>query len=110
MPMPTTIWASRSPLKAGSCKRQLTSRVLALSPDRADAHNNLGLTLAAQGKATEAAAHYERDHANAHNNPGLALAAQNGTTEAITHDRRALVLNPARADAHHNLGLALAER
>jgi len=88
---------------------------LALKPDYADAHNNLGIALAAQGRTAEAIARYERalelkpEHANAHNNLGIALTTQGRIAEAIVHYRRAIQLNPRHADAHNNLGIALAE-
>ena len=84
-------------------------RVVVLSPGNANAHNNLGLALAALGSMPDAMAHYERalalnpGHADAHNNLGIALAAQGRVVEAVTHYEHALALNPGHADAHNNL-------
>ena len=79
----------------------------------AEAHDNLGLALAAQGKLDQAIAQYAEalrlkpDLAGAHNNLGLALAAQGKLDEAIGHYTEALRLKPDYAEAHNSLGLAL---
>jgi tetratricopeptide (TPR) repeat protein len=89
-------------------------RALALEPDYADAHNNLGIALAAQGRMDDAVAHFKRaialkpDYADAHQNLGLALAAQGRVDDAVVHFERAVALKPDYADAHHNLGIARA--
>lgn len=89
-------------------------RALALRPDYADAHNNLGVAFVAQGRMIDAIAHYKRaialnpDHRNAHNNLGTALVSLLRFAEAIPHYERAIALNPGQADAHYNLGIALA--
>ncbi len=93
---------------------ELYRRALALNPDLADAHNNLGIALAAQGRADAAVAHYERaialnpSDASAHNNLGVTLADLARNNEAIAHYERAVGLKPDYASAHHNLGMALA--
>jgi tetratricopeptide (TPR) repeat protein len=88
-------------------------RALALKPDHAEAHNNLGVALAALGRMDGAVAHYERalvlkpDYAEAHNNLGITLAALGRIDSAVAHYERALILKPDYADARNNLGNAL---
>jgi Flp pilus assembly protein TadD len=47
------------------------------------------------------------DAAPLHNNLGIALQSQGRLDEAISHYRRALQINPNFASARNNLGLAL---
>jgi len=92
------------------------TRVAALAPDDAEAHNNLGNALARAGRWTEAVAHYGRaialkpDFAEAHNHLGAALLDLGQPDEAEPHFQRAIALKPAYADAHANLGDALQKR
>jgi tetratricopeptide (TPR) repeat protein len=89
-------------------------RALALKPDNADVHNNLGVALAAKGRLDDAVVRYRRavslnpDHAAAHGNLGVALAAKGRIADAVTHYERALLLSPGQAGIHYNLGIALA--
>jgi tetratricopeptide (TPR) repeat protein len=89
-------------------------RVLAIQPDYADCHNNLGVALVALGRIDDAVAHYQLalvlkpNHADAHGNLGTALAAQGRMADALFHGERALLLNPDHPGLHYNLGLALA--
>ena len=77
------------------------------------AHNNLGLTLAAQGKLDEAIEQYllaiqlKPYYADAHNNLGMALADQGKLPEATRAYDQALQLKPDRAEFHNNLANAL---
>jgi Flp pilus assembly protein TadD len=79
----------------------------------AQAHTNLGLALAAQGRLGEAinahrqATRLDPKLAQAHTNLGLALAAKGRLGEAINAHRQALRLDPKMAGAHNNLGAAL---
>ena len=88
-------------------------RVLALRPDLAEAHNNLGVALNDQGKLAEAVACFRRalavkpDSAEAHNNLGNALKDQGKIEEAIASYRRALSLQPELTRAHSNLLFSL---
>jgi tetratricopeptide (TPR) repeat protein/GT2 family glycosyltransferase len=88
-------------------------RALALRPDAAEAHNQLGVTLARQGKPAEAAACFREalrrqpGHAAAHNNLGNALSAQGLAAEALACYRQAVLLQPDLASAQNNLGQAL---
>jgi serine/threonine protein kinase/tetratricopeptide (TPR) repeat protein len=97
------------PSEAG---RYLTAAV-ALRPDSAVAHVNLGLALQRQGRLDQAVAEYRKALAlapkllSAHNNLGLALVAQGKLDEAIAELHRAIELNPKFAGVHTNLGLAL---
>jgi len=78
-------------------------------------HNNLGMSLAKQGKTTEAIRHYSEalrinpNHAKAHNNLGNALDEQGRTDAAIDHYFEALRINPRYAEPHYNLGSVLAD-
>jgi Flp pilus assembly protein TadD len=91
-------------------------RALALKPDFAEAHNNLGNALKDQGKLAEAVAGYRRaaelkpDFAEACSNLGNALREQGNLHEAVVCYRRALEINPNFAAAHNNLGNALREQ
>ena len=87
-------------------------QVLALKPESAAAHNNLGNALCEQGKFEEAEASYRRllaiepRLAEAHNNLGTALFEQDQLDEAMRCYNRAIALEPDYAEAHHNLGAA----
>ncbi|HEX3731279.1 MAG TPA: tetratricopeptide repeat protein [Opitutaceae bacterium] len=88
----------------------------ALRYDRADpeAHDNLGLALAAEGRSDEAIAEFEAALrmnprlGQAHYNLGLALVESRRVDEGIGQYREALRLSPDRAEVHNNLGAALA--
>ncbi len=76
-------------------------------------HNNLGLTLANQGKVQEAISHYNEAlrinpyFARAQCNLGVVLARQGKIEEAMMHYTKALQIDPNYAKAHCNLGVAL---
>jgi tetratricopeptide (TPR) repeat protein len=84
-------------------------RALALDPDLAEAHVNLGRLLQLAGRIAEAAEHYRRSleggrsDATAAFNLGTALEELNQCTEAIEAYRRALRDDHQFADAHFNL-------
>jgi tetratricopeptide (TPR) repeat protein len=94
----------------------LWTHALAVTSRNNIAHNNLGVSLAEQGKLDEAIAHYSEalrikpDYANAHNNLGAALADRGKPDEAIAHYSEALRIRPDYADAHLNIGVSLAEQ
>jgi tetratricopeptide (TPR) repeat protein len=88
-------------------------RAIALKPEFAEAHTNLGIALSGQGRLDDAMACHERalalrpDFAEAYNNQGNILTDQGKLEQAVTRYRRALELKPDYADAHNNLGNAL---
>src|SRR3984885_3660670 len=92
---------------------ELLQRAVALKPDVAEAHNDLGNVLGAQGKFVQAAAAFERaaalkpDFADAHYNRGLALGSLGRFGEAAGCFQRVLAVNPQSALAHVHLGNAL---
>jgi protein O-mannosyl-transferase len=75
--------------------------------------NNIGNTLAQQGKLDEAIACWREVlrlnplDANAHNNLGIALAWKGQIDEAIHHYTEALRIDPSAPETHNNLGLEL---
>jgi protein O-GlcNAc transferase len=93
----------------------LLARAVALKPDAAEAHNDLGVVLGARGRFAEAAAAFERaaalrpDYAEAHNNLAGALRRLGKTEQAVAHYERVAALAPNAAGAHNNLANALME-
>ena len=86
---------------------------IAMRPDDAEAHFNLGKALHFLGQGDEAIACFERTLAlipekpEAIANLGAALQAKGQVDQAIALFRRALALKASFAEAHYNLGLAL---
>jgi tetratricopeptide (TPR) repeat protein len=87
---------------------------LALKPDDAEAHNDLGCALGIEGRTAEAIAELQAalrlkpGYAEAHNNLGNALEKlPGGLTAAIAQFQEAIRLKPDDAEAHNNLGNAL---
>jgi protein O-GlcNAc transferase len=93
----------------------LLARAVALRPDVAEAHNDLGVVLGARGRLAEAAAAFERaaalrpDYAEAHANLAGALRRLGRTEQAVACYERVAVLAPNSAGAHNNLANALME-
>ena len=89
---------------------------LALRPDHAETHNDLGVLLRKQGQLDQAAAHYQQalalrpDLAEAHNNLGNVLQDQGKFDEAAACYQRALAIKPDYAEAHNNLGNVLQDQ
>ena len=88
-------------------------KALAIEPENARAHDNLGVALARQGHYAEAIPHYEEalkldpQYSAIHHSLGRALAAVGRLDEAIAHLETALEHSPDRADVHQSLGQAL---
>lgn len=87
---------------------------LSRTPDRAEAHNVLGLMLGRTGAASASVAAPFReairlrpDYAEAHNNLGLVLIQGGDDEGGIAALREAIRVKPGYADAHANLGAAL---
>jgi predicted O-linked N-acetylglucosamine transferase (SPINDLY family) len=86
---------------------------LRLNPTIAEAHNNLGIVLAREGRLEEAVASFQEavrqkpDFADAHSNLGNACREQGDLERAVTHLCEALRLRPNHVEAHYNLGIAL---
>jgi protein O-GlcNAc transferase len=92
------------------------NKALAISPDYIEAHNNMGLALAEQGKLEEAVEAYNKvlsikpDYAEAFYNMGNALQEQGKLEEAVDAYNKALPLKPAYTKAHYNMGIVLQEQ
>lgn len=90
-------------------------QALALEPDLADAHNQLGKVLVALGRLEDAVGSFSRsleinpDTSGAHNNLGIALRQLGRTDEAIATFERALEIASSNANAHMNLAMTLKE-
>lgn len=86
---------------------------LALNPESAPTHYNLGLALSVMRRYPDALAEFEAAvridprHADAQNNVGALLHVSGRLDEAIEHYARAIELRPDNAEAHSNLGRAL---
>jgi predicted TPR repeat methyltransferase len=86
---------------------------LALSPERADWHNNLAIVLQESGRLEEAIEAYhaaialDPEHPNAHSNLGVLLRATGKFADAEAAYRRAIEIDPSRIDAYTNLGILL---
>jgi tetratricopeptide (TPR) repeat protein/glycosyltransferase involved in cell wall biosynthesis len=91
-------------------------RAIAIEPNYAAAHSNLGVVKQHTGLLAEAIAHYRQaleidpNLAETASNLGSALADAGQTTEAIAQYDRALSLNPNCAEALINLGLLREEQ
>ena len=88
---------------------------VALSPQDAEAHTNLGNTLQKLGNLDEAEASYTKaialkpDYAEAHSNLGNTLKELGRLEEAEASYTKAIALKPDYAGAHNNLGSTLKE-
>jgi len=91
-------------------------KAVQINPNFAEALNNLGHALAAQGRLEEAIENYRKatqinpNFAVAQNNLGAALATEGRLEEAIGNFRKAIQVNPNFVAAQNNLGAALADK
>lgn len=89
------------------------SRGLALNPNYAEGHYNLGNVHEKRGAIDEAIASYtsalrlKPDHPQVHYNLGVVLQGRGLLGKAMASYKRALASKPDYAEAHHNLGSAL---
>jgi tetratricopeptide (TPR) repeat protein len=93
--------------------REAYERALALRPDMADIHVNLGRLLQLEGERGRAEPHYREavrlapDDPTPHFNLGVLLEELGRRDEAVHAYRQAILRDPEFADAHCNLGLLL---
>ena len=86
---------------------------LALNPQSAPSHYNLGYALLMRGRRDEALAEFREAirldpaYAQAHNNLGAVLQALGRNAEALDHFRRAVTLRPDNIEARVNLARLL---
>jgi len=94
----------------------LITKALAVKPDFAEAHNNLGNAFKELGRLDEAAASYRQalvlkpDFADARYNLGNVFKELGRPEEAAASYRQALALKPGYAEAHNNLGAVLQDQ
>jgi tetratricopeptide (TPR) repeat protein len=106
-------WACDLEAGAPAEAKDAYRRALALDPDHAGAHMNLGRLLHEAGDARGAELHYRRAHAAPEHralasfNLGVALEDQELADEALLAYARALEADPHLADAHFNLSRLL---
>lgn len=88
-------------------------KAVALSPEDAEVHGNIGNVLRDRGQFDKAIAHFRRaieirpSFAEAHNNLGNVLRDLGCLDEALASYRSAVGLNPHLAEAYSNLGNVL---
>ncbi|OUV60213.1 MAG: hypothetical protein CBC82_08750, partial [Cellvibrionales bacterium TMED122] len=88
---------------------------IALKPDFAEAHSNLGVTLKELGRLDEAETSYKQaialkpDLTEAHSNLGNTFKELGRLDDAEASLRQAIALKPDYAEAHSNLGVTLKE-
>ena len=88
-------------------------KALAIKPDYAEAHSNLGNALRDLGKLDEAVASYGQalaikpDYADAHNNLGVVLSRLGRWSDALEHYQKAHKLALTYPLVHSKLGYAL---
>jgi serine/threonine-protein kinase len=101
-----------TPPRKEEAVRYFTAAV-ALRPDSAAAHNNLGAALARQNKLPQAEAAFKEairlkaDFPEAHNNLGKVLGRQNKPIEAEAAFRETIRFKSDHPEAHYNLGITL---
>ena len=97
--------------KQGKVGESALRRAVELTPNDAEAHNNLGGVLKDQGDMDAAAASFRKalkinpKLADAHCNLAMVLQAKGQLNEALAGFRQALKIKPNYVDAHFNLGV-----
>jgi tetratricopeptide (TPR) repeat protein len=90
-------------------------KAIAIKPDYAEAHYNLGNLLHELGRLEDAGASYYKaiafkpELAKAHNNLGITLLELGRLEDAEMSYKKAIVIKPDYAEAHYNLGNLLHE-
>jgi tetratricopeptide (TPR) repeat protein len=108
-------WACERESVSPGEAREAYAKALALDPDHAEAHVNLGRLLHESGDPAAAEPHYRRaleirpSDATAAFNLGVALEDRRRLPEALLEYQHAVRLDPSHADAHFNAA-TLAER
>jgi tetratricopeptide (TPR) repeat protein len=109
----TLIASTRAQVKLWQNSETLFRHTLQVTSNNYLIHNNLGATLAKQGKDEEAFIHFMRSleinpcYADAHYNLGSLLLRQGKDREAIPHLLVALQIKPDHVQAHNDLGIIL---
>ncbi|MBV8887397.1 MAG: DUF563 domain-containing protein [Chroococcidiopsidaceae cyanobacterium CP_BM_RX_35] len=91
-------------------------QILELNPEQAEAHYNLGSTIAHRGDYDAAVACWQRavelqpDFADAYQNQGYVLQKQNKFAEAIPCYLKVLEIQPGWVETHYNLGICFHEQ
>lgn len=101
--------------RAGRLDEAITSylRLLAVRPDHAELHNNLGVALRLAGKLEASVSHHrlalaaDPENPALHSNLGNALRAVNRFDEAVKHHYRSIALSRDYAEGFFNLALCL---
>ena len=94
----------------------LCEKAVAIAPNSADAHYNLGTALMKQGRSEQAVASFEKSLALAPgnydllNNFAIALTAADRPADAEAMARRAIAMAPRAPLAHNTLALALSKQ
>jgi Flp pilus assembly protein TadD len=100
--------------KQWSEAQDLLEEVVAVKPDDAPAHNDLGAIYASQGELENAAQHYRKaldlnpENRQALSNLGFVLAAQGKSRDAVDYFRKALDFEPNWPIVEHQLAWTLA--
>jgi len=91
-------------------------QAIAMKPDDAEAHCNIGNVLHAKGQLDDAIKAYRQaiaiqpDFAGAHNNMGVVLADKGQLDDAIKAFRQAIAIQPDCANVYSNMGVVLADK
>lgn len=91
-------------------------KAIAITPNDARAHYNLGIAYSKKGMLDESMAEYKKaigidpKFAEAHNNLGNVYGTKGMIDEEISEYKKAITLNPNLTEAHNNLGFVYSER